>query len=143
MVLYLFVEGYSISKWISFIYSLSALKLLCPGQVSLCIGPSSVSFSTVGHLVKSGVPVVSIFLLLFPIGPFIICCIEAVQSALSSSSGGMSPYIGTELVCGRRCIQILPVPPSWTLLANFNVFSLFCILVTMVSDLFFSFIIRF
>lgn len=33
---------------------------------------------------------------------FIVCCVEAVQSALSSSSGGMSLYIGIDLVCGRR-----------------------------------------
>lgn len=70
--------------------------------MSLYIGLSSISFSTVGYLMKSGVPFVSTLLFPYCLLSFIVCCVEAVQSALSSSSGGMSLYIGIDLVCGRR-----------------------------------------
>lgn len=47
----------------------------------------------------AGIPVVILSLSLPSLcGPSIICCAEAIQSALSSSSGGIALYVGIDLV---------------------------------------------
>lgn len=48
-------------------------------------------------------------------GPSVLCWAEAVQSALSSFSRGITLYVGIDLVCPWRGIQGPPPSPSWIL----------------------------
>ena len=69
-----------------------------PNWVNLHMDPSVISLPAAVCNIGDGVLVIAIApsLMLFPLCPFIFCCAEA-QSALSSSSGRTTLYVGVDL----------------------------------------------
>lgn len=88
-----------------------------PGQVNLHEGPSVISLHIAGSSIRAGVPIItiSLFLLPFLCGFSVFCCVHAVQSAISPSSGGVALYVGVDSLCQWEEVSSGSfAPPSWS-----------------------------
>ena len=96
-------EG-SLSLGREFLYILIDLSnwlFLCPLSNQSAYGPSVLSPLTAVNSIRGEFFVITVSpsILPFSSGPPILCCAATVQSALSSFSGGIALYVGTDSVC--------------------------------------------
>lgn len=71
---------------------------------------------TVGHCIRSRVPIITSSLSLLPFSVWSLFCLfsKPVQLALSSFSGGIALYVDIDSLCQGKVSSGLPVTPSWT-----------------------------